>query len=552
MDRSRYRRIVFFFARIFASLFFWELALPVLGFKKAAARNRSLRLQKVARDYHQLAVKLGGVLIKVGQFLSARMDVLPEAITAELAGLQDEVPPEDFEAIRALAEAELGAPLAEKFAFFDPTPLAAASLGQVHRARLKPEDAVPSFGADVVVKVQRPQIETIIATDLSAIGWAIKWLKRYKPIGRRVDLPALMAEFTKILYQEIDYLAEGGHADRFGQDFRDDPGVRVPEVIWPRTTKRVLTLEDVFSIKITDYAEIDAAGVSRPEVARRLFDTYMRQIFEHGFFHADPHPGNLFVDPHGGEENGGWQLTFIDFGMVGHIPANMRAGLREFAIGLGTQDAQRMVQAYKLLDILLPGADMELLEQAESAAFERFWGKSVDELRQISFEEMHDFAKQFRELVFEMPFQVPQDLIFLFRSVAILAGLCIGLDPGFNFWTVLGPYAQKMIAEEAGAATWLKEAGAFLQTLLALPRKAESVLDRINRGGLAVQNPSIERRIKRLDQTVFRLVLAVLFLALLNNGVQLYLHQEIVFASVLLAGALVTFLAAIVPRPPRP
>jgi predicted unusual protein kinase regulating ubiquinone biosynthesis (AarF/ABC1/UbiB family) len=493
-----------------------------------------------------MAVRLGGVHIKVGQFLSARMDVLPSEITNELTGLQDEVPAESFEGIRALAEEELGAPLSEVFAYFDQTPMAAASLGQVHRAQLKEDEAL-EFGTEVVVKVQRPNIETIINTDLSALKIVSKWIMRYRPIRRRVDVPALLSEFTKVLYQEIDYLAEGKHAQTFADNFKGVCGIRVPTVDWKHTTKRVLALEDVFAIKITDYQYIDDAGIDRAEVATRLFDAYMRQIFEHGFFHADPHPGNLFVDPKGNEDHP-WHLTFVDFGMVGQIPPNTRAGLREFLIGLGTKDAKRIVEAYKILQILLPGADLDLIEQAEGQAFDRFWGKSMDELRNISFEEMHEFAKEFRELVYDMPFQVPQDLVFLFRTVAILAGICTGLDTSFNFWTVMAPYTEKMLAEEAGAATWLREAGLILQTLIALPRKTENIIDRLSRGGLVVQTPAAERGIKNINQTLQRLVYAVLFFALLDNGIDLYLSQPGWGAYLILGIAVFFLILAVLPR----
>jgi predicted unusual protein kinase regulating ubiquinone biosynthesis (AarF/ABC1/UbiB family) len=545
MDRSRYRRITFFFGRMLINLFFWEIIFPNIGLRKLSSKTRSKRLSKIARDYHNLAVRLGGVLIKVGQFLSARMDVLPEEITNELAGLQDEVPAEDFEAIRTLAESELDGALLDQFASFEKTPLAAASLGQVHRATLKKKDQ-QDFGTQVVVKIQRPDIETIIATDLSALRWAGNLVMRYRQLRKRIDIRALLAEFTTVLYQEIDYLAEGQNALTFGENFTDIPGVRVPQVVWSHTTKKVLTLEDVYAIKITDYQEIDQAGIDRAEVATRLFDTYMRQIFEDGFFHADPHPGNLFVDTNG--PDGPWLLTFIDFGMVGRIPPNTRAGLKELAIGLGTKDAKRIIESYKLLNILLPNADLSLIEQAESAMFDRFWGKSMDELRNIPFDEMHEFAIEFRELVYQMPFQVPQDLIFLFRTVAILAGICTGLDPDFNLWTVMAPYTEKMIADEAGAATWLKEAGMILQTLIALPRKTETMLDRLNRGGLVVQIPAGERQLKQISQTLRRLVFAVLFLAFLTNGVIVYLNQPGWLANLLLAAAGLCLIAVLFPR----
>ena len=546
MDRRRYRCITLFFARALFSIFIWDLVYPRIGLKKHAERTRSDRLQKIARDYYELAVSLGGVMIKVGQFLSARMDVLPEDITSVLASLQDEVPSVAFADIRKLAENELGAALEEKYASFEEEPLASASLGQVHRATLKQDADTPAFGVDVIVKVQRPDIETIIATDLSALQKVSGWVMKYKPVSRRMDVPALLAEFSKVLYEEIDYLAEARNAEQFAHNFVDVAGVRIPAVVWKLTTKRVLTLENVLSIKITDYAAIEEAGIDRAEVANRLLDIYMRQIFTDGFFHADPHPGNLFVDPNGGEEAGGWQLTFVDFGMVGHVPPNTMAGLREMVIGLATADAERLVNSYKLLNFLLPNADIQLLEQMESAAFERFWGKSIDELRNAGFDEMHEYAKEFRDVIYEMPFQVPQDLIFLGRAIAILSGMCTGLEPQFNFWDVLAPYAKKLVSEEGGSSLF-SEIGEYFRTLVALPNKTSSLLDKLNRGGLTVGVPGAERRLAGIGSSLRRLVWAVLFMAFLSNGVALYLEKEFVLAGLLLAGGAVSLIAAVLP-----
>ncbi|MEN8173023.1 MAG: AarF/UbiB family protein [Chloroflexota bacterium] len=551
MNKSRYRKIVWFFGRVLLGLIYWEIFLRRIGFKKYVKRSRSKRLKRIAIDYRELAVAMGGVLIKVGQFLSARADILPEEITMELSGLQDEVPPENFSAIRQLAERELGAELNQRFASFEEKPLAAASLGQVHRAKMMANGSEPEFGVNVVVKIQRPNIEQIIAIDLSALGTVGRWMMRYKPISRRADVPALLAEFSKILYEEIDYLAEGHNAEIFAENIRNVPGVRVPAVVWTHTTRKVLVLEDVFSIKVTDYGAIEAAGIDRSEVARRLFDVYLKQIFEHGFFHADPHPGNLFVEPDlEVSDNGGWKLTFVDFGMVGHVLPNARAGLRELAIGLGIKDPQRMVKAYQLLNVLLPHADLDLLARAEAKAFERFWGKSMEELKEISIEDMHEFAKEFRELVFSMPFQVPQDLIFLFRCVAILAGICTGLDASFNFWESLAPYAKQLLAEESGSnwEFWLDELGSFAQTLIALPGQMDRVLNQVAADGLMVQNPSLNVQMRRIDVGVHMLVNAVLFMAFLTNGIWLYLEGEILFARLLLAGALLTLFGVIFRR----
>lgn len=544
MDRTRYQRIIFFFGRVFISLIFWDIILRRIGFKERVRRTRPQRLHKIARDYRQLAVQMGGVLIKVGQFLSARADMLPEEITAELSGLQDEVPPEDFNAIRRLLEAELGGTLAEKFAEFEEIPLAAASLGQVHTAKLFASQGGDNGGWDqVVVKIQRPDIEQVIATDLAALRTVGSWAMRYEPVRRRADIPALLAEFSRILYEEIDYLAEGRNAETFAENFKDKPGIRVPGVVWTLTTRRVLTLENVYAIKITDYDQIKDAGIPLEKVAERVFDIYLYQIFENGFFHADPHPGNLFVQPLGSNDVGAvhWQLTFVDFGMVGHVPPGTRAGLRELAIGLATRDADRMVKAYQALHVLLPSADLDLIAQADARVFDRFWGKSMDELRDIPFEEMHEFAKEFRELVYAMPFQVPQDIVFLLRTVAILAGICTGLYPNFNFWESLIPYASSLLAEEDESRFdfLLAEAGAILQTLLTLPRKMESALEKIERDEVGVRIPGLDAQLGGIELTLRRILYALIFAALLISGVQLQLGGELLFARLLYAGSII-------------
>ena len=442
--RARYRFIMGFFARAVAGLVFWEIILPRVGLRVITRRTRSRRYRQIASRFRAMAIRMGGVMIKVGQFLSARLDVLPVEITEELSGLQDEVPAEDFDAIRVLAEAELGAPLEDIYERFDPDALAAASLGQVHRARLRVDAPEAGQFRDVVVKIQRPFIDQLIDVDFSALHRVGGWLERYKPISKRVDVRALIKELENTVHQEIDYLSEGKNAETFSANFAGHDHIHVPRVVWSRTTKRALTLEDVFAIKITDYDEITAAGIDRAEVAEVLSDTYLKQIFEDGFFHADPHPGNLFVTPipaRDGKE-ATWQLTFVDFGMVGAIPEELRDGLREVLIGIGTRNPARVVAAYQTIGVLLPGADLKLLEQAEAQLFDRFWGMSMSELRDVRHKEMRQFGMQFRELMYEMPFQLPHNLLLLGRTLGILSGMCTGLDPDFNVWGQMAPYAQ--------------------------------------------------------------------------------------------------------------
>jgi len=506
----------------------WDLVFPKIGLRKLSERSRTKRIVDAARKYRLLAVQMGGVLIKVGQFLSARVDMLPVEVTDELSDLQDQVPAEDFDHVRKLAEDELGDSLESVFAAFEIEPLASASLGQVHRAVLNKPDILNSDGIEiknVVVKVQRSNIDAIIDVDLAAFRIVSGWLQRYKPIRKRADLPALMKEFSSILGQEIDYLNEGQNAERFWEIYRERAGIKIPRVIWEKTTKRVLTLEDVYAIKITNYQEIKNAGVSLIDVSNRLFSCYMEQIFDEKFFHADPHPGNLFVIPADRSPDGGWQLAFVDFGMVGHVPDSAWEGLREGVIAVGTQDASRMIKAYQKLDFLLPGADLELIEQAEAKAFERFWGKSMAELRDIDHREFIEFGEEFRDLMYDMPFHIPQDLLLLGRAVAILSGMCTGLHPDFNVWENIRPYAEELVKSEL-TGNWENLWGqieVIFGSLVSLPKRLDKMLTKVERGELKVRVPSVQRELASINRNLRSLTRLVLFLAVFIGGIQLLL-----------------------------
>jgi len=556
-----------------------------IGFGGWSTRNRPARMQKSASRFRKLAISMGGVMIKVGQFLSTRVDILPKEVTDELSGLQDEVPPVPFEAIWKVIEGEFAVSPEEQFLDFDPVPLAAASLGQVHRATILQSNPKQSTAAssskiisgnghrgnperiEVVVKVQRPDIENLIKTDMEALRTVGRWLQRYKPIRRRANVPALLDEFSRILYEEIDYLAEGRNAEKFATNFNGHPRVRVPKVYWTHTTVRVLTLENVFAIKITDYDAITQANINRQEVASLLLDTYLQQIFEDGFFHADPHPGNLFVEPcpepmiakispnaAGGSEDKSehmtaiqWQLTFVDFGMVGHVPPNLRNGLRELVIGIGTRDTQKVVKAYQQMGILLPNADLVMLERASSRIFEQYWGKSMSELTNLSTRDIRVFLDEFRDLIYDLPFQVPQDLIFLARCVNILSGMCTGLDPQFNVFNHLMPYAKKLISDEArnNRRDWVSEFETLARSWLSAPLKLDALIARLERGDISMRNPEVTQQVNSLERTIRSLSFGIIFAALLLGGVQMYLGGSDLWAGVLLGGAVITLLGII-------
>ena len=554
--RLRYWRIVLFFGRVVFGFIAWEVVGPRLGLRRLAERTREQRLQRTAARFRVLAIALGGLMIKLGQFLSSRLDVLPRSITNELSGLQDEVPAEELDALLSVATAELGGPLSEHFSWFDEEPLAAASLGQAHRARLRDADADELGFRDVVVKIQRPHIQQVIEVDLAALRRVGRWLTRYRPIASRANVPGLVEEFAHTSLNEVEYLAEAANAERFAENFAADPRVKVPRIVWELTSRRVLTLEDVSAIKIADHAAITAAGIDRGQVATVRVESYLQQIFQDSFVHLDPHPGNLFVtpitDPAPGEP--AWKLTFIDFGMMGEVPENLREGLTEALISVGLRDGARAVRSMEILNVILPGADMHLIERASTEVFARFGGMSMDELVNVPPEEMIEFAGQFRELVFELPFQVPEDMLMLGRSVGILSGVATGLEPSFNVWAVLTPYAATLVSGEGGLSVdrIVKEAADLGRALLALPGRVDRVLTSAERGELTVRTPRVAAQVERLNRTARGTNGVLVFAALLLAGAVALGTDPVLGRWLMGLSAAPLLWAMIAGRPPRP
>ncbi|UDF14083.1 AarF/ABC1/UbiB kinase family protein [Antiquaquibacter oligotrophicus] len=517
-----------FATRVLVQAWWFELVLPRFGLARFAARGRIPRLQKVARRFHGLAIELGGLMIKVGQFMSSRLDVLPPEITRELEGLQDEVAPEAFERIRAQAEAELGLSLSDAFASFDPVAIAAASLGQAHRATLSEGLAADLGFTDVVVKVQRPGIESIVEVDLAALRRVSRWLARVRIVSSRVDAPALVEEFAATSLEEIDYLHEGANAERFEADFAGDARVAAPTVVWERTTLRVLTLSDVTAIKISDVAGLTAAGINPAEVAQELARATFQQIFVAGFFHADPHPGNIFVTPGATGEPGDWRLTYIDFGMMGEITDTLRAGLRDFILAVVARDSRALVASLERLEVLLPSTETDELERAMSALFDRFGGMGVAELQRVDPRELEVFAARFGETIRSLPFQLPENFLLLIRTISLISGVTSALNRDFNMWDAVEPFARTVLNPGTGALREFgQQAVSFASTLARLPRRVDELAARVERGQVAVRTPELDRRMRLLQRAVSRVASAVVFSALLIAGVLLRPTDEV-------------------------
>jgi len=556
IDFKRYRKVRRFVTSVFIHVMWWDVVLNVPGLRRFR-RPATARWARIARRYRALASEMGGVLIKLGQFFSVRVDLLPPEVTRELAGLQDEVPPERFADVARQIEEDFGRPLAEVFSFFDPEPVGAASLAQVHRARLP-------TGEEVVVKVLRPGIDVLVETDLAAAGLALRLFKVSRRIRMRVDLDRLAEEIVRTTRNELDLAAEGKNAEHFARDFANDERVAIPAVFWTWSAARTLTLENVGYLKIGDLAALERAGISRPEVARTLYRIYMQQIFVHHFVHADPHPGNLFVrplpvdgeapfqpgDPVSPPPDGGvrpFQIVFVDFGMVAAIPERLRAALREYAIGLGTRDAVRLVHSYVSAGVLLPGADLRRLEEVHEALFERFWGVRIGSLRQVAFSEVAFFLREYRDLLYEIPFQVQVDLLFASRAVGLLAGMTTQLDPEFDPWAETMPFAQRLAEEELrrGWPEMLREAAVQMRSLLGLPQRVDALLTRAERGGLTVQtglSPDARRAVQRLERSNHRLGWMLVASALLIAGAVLHAAEGASWTLSLFAAAGLAFL----------
>ena len=279
----------------------------------------------------------------------------------------------------------------------------------------------------------------------------------------------------------------------------------------------MLTLQDVSAIKINDVEALRAAGIDPSKVAVEFAAVMFDQLFVHGFFHADPHPGNIFVKP----TADGWHFAFIDFGMMGEVPPTLRPGLRQVLIATATRDGKRMVDSFRAVGVLLPSADTAELERAMTKVFARFGGISFTELRDVDPKEFRAFADEFNELVRSLPFQFPEEFLLIIRAVALTSGMCSSLDHDFNIWDAVEPYSANLLRAEGGNVVmdFAKQALEVATVLARLPQRLDDLTTRLEEGKVSLQNPRLERRIAALERTGRRLVSAVLFGVLLIGGI---------------------------------
>jgi predicted unusual protein kinase regulating ubiquinone biosynthesis (AarF/ABC1/UbiB family) len=448
--QGRFVRGVALFLRILLSYKFFSLRNTFAS--PAMRKERLKRLHaKNAVVLRERMIEMRGMLIKIGQFLSSRVDILPEEYTTELSKLQDHVPPADLAEIMKRVIEEIGPP-EDVFASFDETPIASASLGQVHRATLK-------SGELIAVKVQYPGIEEVIAADIRTFQFIIRLLKVFY---RRINLDVIFSEVSRVVHEELDYIQEAKNAAAFARNFADNPKVRIPAVYWPFTTSKVLTLEFLEGAKITDLGAIEAQGVDRKEVARALAEAYSQMFFIDGLYHGDPHPGNIFVRP-------GPEIVLVDFGMVDRISQPKKEGLKRAFTAIMERDSLGLVRALVDMGFIPLTRNLQPLVQFVDRIFAKYRDISPSEFKAMDIEEMgNDIMEALR---LSPSIQIPNDFILFGRVIGMLNGLGSQLDPDTNIIEIATPFAKRFIMAEAMSATSIfGHAGVAARSLAGLPK----------------------------------------------------------------------------------
>lgn len=440
--------------------------------------KRVLRRRTQAVWIRENLLELGPTFIKVGQLFSTRADLFPIEYVEELSKLQDRVPAFDFEQVKEIVEKDFGKPLENLFLNFDVTPIAAASLGQVHKAQLK-------SGEEVVVKVQRPGLPQLFTIDLGILKQITRYFQSHPEWGKGRDWLGIYEECSRILWQETDYLNEGRNADIFRRNFRHANWVKVPKVYWRYTSPSVLTLEYLPGIKISDYEALEVAGLERKTLAQLGAKAYLHQLLNDGFFHADPHPGNLAVSADGA-------LIFYDFGMMGNLKANVKEKLMEMLFGITEKNADRVIKALVDLEALEIADDPGPVRRSVQFMLDNFMDKPFEE------QSINQISEDLFEIAYDQPFRFPATFTFVMRAFSTLEGVGKGLDPEFNFMQVAQPFALDVMNSfnSNGGQSILDEisrqAVQVGNTALSLPRRLDDAIDKIERGDIRLRVRSLE------------------------------------------------------------
>jgi predicted unusual protein kinase regulating ubiquinone biosynthesis (AarF/ABC1/UbiB family) len=442
------------------------LALKLLfyvGWDKLVGNNSSKQIHLRAKWLVKTLVKLGPTFIKIGQALSTRPDLLPLEYVQELGQLQDRVPPFSSERAIAIVESEFGKSVYALYREFNSTPLASASLGQVHKAILH-------TGEEVVVKVQRPELERLFNLDFEVLHQLVRLAERFLPGTRKYKLETIYREFFQILYQEIDYIQEGKNADRFRENFQTYPRVSVPLVYWQYTTKKVLTMEYLPGIKIDDRQTLEARKINTDEVIKLGICCYLKQLLQDGFFQSDPHPGNMAVSDSG-------NIIFYDFGTMTEVKSIAKDQMMRTFFAVLRKDAEEVVETLMYMGLIEPMSDMTPVKRLVTFLLEKFRDKPIDvrAFDQISSEVYVMFEQQ--------PFRLPPQMTFIIKSLTTLDGIARALDPQYNLLAAAQPFIKSLATSSNGSGNLLgilaKQAKDFVKYQLQKPSNTELAIRRL-------------------------------------------------------------------------
>jgi predicted unusual protein kinase regulating ubiquinone biosynthesis (AarF/ABC1/UbiB family) len=471
-------------------------------------QNKSAHTRRIRAHWLvNTLLDLGPTFIKIGQSLSTRADLLPLEYVKELEQLQDRVPEFSSEEAIALVESELGKDIYTLYRDFDSFPIAAASLGQVHRARLH-------TGEDVVVKVQRPGLSKLFDLDVKAVYQVIRFCDRYFPWTRKYNLEAIYHEFFKILYQEIDYVQEGKNADRFGDNFQGYPRIIVPKVYWQYTTKKVITIEYAPGIKVDDRISLEAIGVDIQKLNQLGICCYLKQLLIDGFFQADPHPGNLAVTEDG-------SLIFYDFGMMAEVKSLAKDEMVKTFFAVLRKDTDGVLDTLIAIGLVDPMPDMMPVRRLITFLLDKFIDKPID------FQAFNEIKNELYIMFEQQPFRLPAQMMFIVKSLTTLDGIARTLDPHYNFLASAQPFV-KSIAVSKGRGSALgelaRQARNFITYKLQQPSKAEVFFKRLEQRiedgelQIRVRNIESERALKRINLALKTLIFACLTGLMLLSG----------------------------------
>jgi predicted unusual protein kinase regulating ubiquinone biosynthesis (AarF/ABC1/UbiB family) len=410
--------------------FFHRFMMLVRLFVLGRETNREAIQEKQAVWLKEKLIELGPTFIKIGQSMGTRPDLLPLPFVIALGELQDQVPPFDNEIAFARIEKDLGLKINGVYKEFELEPVAAASLGQVYRARLH-------TGEEVAVKVQRPNLEATITGDLEILKKVANFVERFPQLNENADWSGMLREFNETIHEEMDYAAEGRNAERFKENFKNWQNVHVPKIYWNATTSRVLTMEYIHGTKVTDLERLESQGISPAKVNRLLIRTYLKQLLEDGFFHADPHPGNLLVMADG-------RLAFFDFGMVGRITPELQSKMIDAFFHVVGKEPAGIAQDLIDLDFLKPGTNPNVVKPVVEKMFEFHLNLK---LKDVNFKELtYDLA----DVMYDYPFRLPSNFTYIMRALMTLEGIGIITDPEFNFFETAKPYAKEFMLRREG------------------------------------------------------------------------------------------------------